>query len=531
VAPHHLLQLLLLIIIPISVSTMTEATLGHPFAVVQRIYYPCVCAIGIPANLLTTLTLARRSCGLSKVTRTYLVALSVADSLTLVWLGVVDLTLLWLQPEPFWGAYPWCGLVTVLEYGAMFSSIWIIVAFTIERFLSVARPAGSGPRPTAAASRGGGGAGGFCGGATTRSRSRAALYVTLAVFAASYAFAVPGFWLNITEVQNVTAVRGNVTGVHDDNVAEAGNNLTDVRNVTAFRDVAEVHNVMEVWSDVTEVQNVTEVRKGGATEAWNDVPEVQGNLKSVRTNVGEVWNGVVKVRNATEVQNNVTTVQKGIVEVQNITEVWGNITQVWNDGTPEMIAIGGKKMLESSLPTRSMSSSSSSWPPPPPETRQSQRCHHNVSPYAEAIVWAHTLASGAVPFALVLILNGTVVWRLRSQAFSGPQGPLRAKTRRSVAILLAVSLAFVGLSLPRFVTYCLLRTMGPEWARDRNDFTRPLNVAADVAIMLHLANSAVNCFLYCLASAAFRAELVALLACRGCARGSGRKAVGARALR
>ncbi|XP_069752412.1 probable G-protein coupled receptor 139 [Narcine bancroftii] len=86
-------------------------------------------------NLFAIYIICCRSCSLSKTTTIYLVALAVSDTLCLIWAGVLNLTKLWLGPNSKWVYTTWWCASIVLEYGTILLSVWIIMAFTIERYV------------------------------------------------------------------------------------------------------------------------------------------------------------------------------------------------------------------------------------------------------------------------------------------------------------------------------------------------------------------------------------------------------------
>lgn len=88
-----------------------------------------------PANLFTFYMLCWRVCGMSDSARVYLSCLAVVDTWYLLWVTLLDLSLVFLQPQPFWHTHPWCGVINILQFGMFYASAWLVVAFTIERYL------------------------------------------------------------------------------------------------------------------------------------------------------------------------------------------------------------------------------------------------------------------------------------------------------------------------------------------------------------------------------------------------------------
>lgn len=275
---------------------------------------------------------------MSDTARVYLSCLAVVDTFYLVWVILIDLTLTFWLPQPFWHAHPWCNILGFLQYGALYSSSWIVVVFTIERYLVLSS--------TAAQRR--------------FSQVRVTKVTCTIIVLASHAASVPMAWSN--EVTHVST----------------GENAT--------------------------------------------VP----------------------------------------------------------------------------------------------------RCLYREQTYSTAIVWLTTFLSGGVPIVLVLVFNYLMGYHLcrarnlftKEERRTIHGGASRAALHRSVLLLGTVSAAFVVLSLPRFVTYCILRTEHNRGTFDRNDYGLAINVAGDVANMLQNLNSATNFLLYCVVSHRFRQELLCLLCCR-----------------
>uniref|UniRef100_A0A3Q4GYY0 G-protein coupled receptors family 1 profile domain-containing protein n=1 Tax=Neolamprologus brichardi TaxID=32507 RepID=A0A3Q4GYY0_NEOBR len=134
------------------------------------------------------------------------------------------------------------------------------------------------------------------------------------------------------------------------------------------------------------------------------------------------------------------------------------------------------------------------------------RCLYRNETYTTVIVWITTFLSGGIPIVLVIIFNYLIGYHLcntsklfTKEEYRVMQGKsTRGMLRRTILLLGTVSVAFVVLSLPRFVT---------------NDYSIPINVAGDIANMLQNLNSTTNFLLYCMVSRRFRQELVQVLTC------------------
>lgn len=150
------------------------------------------------------------------------------------------------------------------------------------------------------------------------------------------------------------------------------------------------------------------------------------------------------------------------------------------------------------------------------------RCHYRNEVYTTVIVWITTFLSGGIPIVLVIIFNYLIGHHLcratnlftkeERRAMHGRS--TRGMLKRTILLLGTVSVTFVVLSLPRFVTYCILRTKYNYEDFDRNDYSIPINVAGDLANMLQNLNSATNFLLYCMVSRRFRQELVQMATCK-----------------
>ncbi|XP_077409381.1 putative G-protein coupled receptor 139 [Vanacampus margaritifer] len=311
------------------------------FVTVQKIYYPFLCALGIPANLFTFYMICFRKCGMSDTAVVYLSCLAIVDTFYLVWVILIDLTLTFWLLQPFWHSHPWCGILGFLQYGSLYSSSWIVVVFTIERYLVL--------RSTAARKQ--------------FSQTRVTKLTCVAIIVASHLVSVPLGWINVVVSDNMTV---------------------DGENVT--------------------------------------------------------------------------------------------------------------------LP----------------------RCHYRNEIYSTAIVWITTFLSGGIPIVLVIIFNYLIGHHLcrASNLFTKEERRVmhgrstRGMLRRTLLLLGTVSVAFVVLSLPRFVTYCILRTKYNTENFNRNDYRIPINVAGDLANMLQNLNSTTNFLLYCMVSGRFRQELLRVVTCK-----------------
>ncbi|XP_067834559.1 probable G-protein coupled receptor 139 [Heptranchias perlo] len=101
------------------------------------IYYPILAAVGVPVNLVAMMILSRGNCGLSQCITRYLVAMSVADLLVVIF----DVILYRISYIYFRGSFlditPVCCLIIVLLNAATDTSVWLTVTFTFDRFVAV----------------------------------------------------------------------------------------------------------------------------------------------------------------------------------------------------------------------------------------------------------------------------------------------------------------------------------------------------------------------------------------------------------
>ncbi|XP_073413405.1 probable G-protein coupled receptor 139 [Dendrobates tinctorius] len=154
----------------------------HWMITLQKVFYPVLAVIGIPSNLLTFFIFWRRNCGLSPSCRCYMMAIAVADTMVLVQIVILEVILKYYTLQPFWDRNPWCLIRDVLSYGAYNTSVWLVVFFTIERFVAI-RAVGVRPK--------------IC----TR---RYALYLITAVFFCCHLLSIPYFWSNESKPLNGT---------------------------------------------------------------------------------------------------------------------------------------------------------------------------------------------------------------------------------------------------------------------------------------------------------------------------------------
>lgn len=152
------------------------------------------------------------------------------------------------------------------------------------------------------------------------------------------------------------------------------------------------------------------------------------------------------------------------------------------------------------------------------------RCIYNPEAptrFIHALVWIQTLQAYMFPFFIILTVNGLTLQLISlSSRVHIPAGLapgvckvrplLRSRRRKSVVLLVTVSMSFVLLSVTRAITQIILRTT-ELYTLDRNDYNHQINIAADAGTMLCLSNAAANMYLYVCTQSRFRQEFSACI--------------------
>lgn len=141
---------------------------------------PLLTQIFSSANTITFLIIWRRNCMLSRSSTFYLMAISVADNLVLIFIVVLELSVKYHQQEPFWSYKPWCNLRDIFTYGAYNASTWLVVVFTVERFIAIHTWKMK----------------------TKICTPRCAAWAITSVLLFSHLFAIPYYWSNASVYQN-----------------------------------------------------------------------------------------------------------------------------------------------------------------------------------------------------------------------------------------------------------------------------------------------------------------------------------------
>ncbi|XP_072416380.1 probable G-protein coupled receptor 139 [Chiloscyllium punctatum] len=101
------------------------------------IYYPVLAAVGVPANLVAIIILSRRRCGLSLCITYYLLAIAVTDALVIIAAVILNRIGGIYFRYSVLSTTPGCTVSSVLVYTTRDGSVWLTVAFTIDRFVAI----------------------------------------------------------------------------------------------------------------------------------------------------------------------------------------------------------------------------------------------------------------------------------------------------------------------------------------------------------------------------------------------------------
>ncbi|XP_078059153.1 putative G-protein coupled receptor 139 [Mustelus asterias] len=101
------------------------------------ICYPVLAGIGAPANLWAIIILCRGRCGLSRCITFYLVAIAVSDFLVIITAVVLNRIGRIYFSNSALSTTPACRVSSLLVFATRDGSVWLTVAFTIDRFVAI----------------------------------------------------------------------------------------------------------------------------------------------------------------------------------------------------------------------------------------------------------------------------------------------------------------------------------------------------------------------------------------------------------
>ncbi|XP_067865180.1 probable G-protein coupled receptor 139 [Heterodontus francisci] len=108
-----------------------------PILQIGKVFYCALTVLGIPANVITLLTLQLRDCGLSQSTNIYLTAMATADLLVLVFYALVNRILVPHFKHVFYFYTLGCRLNSIMIAAVIDCSVWLTVFFTFDRFIAI----------------------------------------------------------------------------------------------------------------------------------------------------------------------------------------------------------------------------------------------------------------------------------------------------------------------------------------------------------------------------------------------------------
>ncbi|XP_078390063.1 putative G-protein coupled receptor 139 [Cetorhinus maximus] len=104
---------------------------------IKEIYYPVLTAFGVPANLMTIIILSKGNCGLSKCISVYMMAMTTANLLVMIFNIVVYHIFTYHFPHSFLSYTVVCKFVVYVNCTTLDMSVWFTVSFTFDRFVAI----------------------------------------------------------------------------------------------------------------------------------------------------------------------------------------------------------------------------------------------------------------------------------------------------------------------------------------------------------------------------------------------------------
>ncbi|XP_078583655.1 uncharacterized protein LOC144866213 [Branchiostoma floridae x Branchiostoma japonicum] len=444
-----------------------------------KVYYPAIVIFGLPANALTLYILIRRRRQRPSEAKTtpglYLIALAVADSLVLIFIVFIETVVHFviLDRQVSFGGF--CPFLITLDYGAHNASIWIIVVYTVERFVGVYLPIWK----------------------YKVSNPRTAKLTIAGVYVCSYVLALPHFFAEApTAVQdgNRTIYRcGEVENLSADYRLgliwgqSALSYLIPYLVIIVFNGmiIYKLRNMRKIgpgivrqMSEVTATAVSTSIQPRAETSDSNS-PQPTFLQKRIKEEMEAAAQKAGKSEGANSRDNSRVTTR---------VEIHPRPPSASSDNQDSSTDGDRKETLapvETTSPPRAAASdvSNTAATEPAPESR---------------------------PFSPMLPRGKARPDSLRARVLkkASTQKPATRSKNKPVVVLITISAMFVLLWFPRLVTFLMARTNNVDRF---DDFS--YRVALEVSSMLGVLNSAINVFLYAYADSRFRNDLVSILTC------------------
>uniref|UniRef100_UPI00398F28A7 probable G-protein coupled receptor 139 n=1 Tax=Pristiophorus japonicus TaxID=55135 RepID=UPI00398F28A7 len=103
----------------------------------QDVFYHCLAVIGLAANLMNIVILSRGSCGLARCTGRYLVSMAAVDLLVIIFCVMLNYLGSLYFPFSILTHYHVCSLNSIMNAAVVDCSIWLTMAFTLDRFVAI----------------------------------------------------------------------------------------------------------------------------------------------------------------------------------------------------------------------------------------------------------------------------------------------------------------------------------------------------------------------------------------------------------